>query len=67
MFEGGLPSLHITAGTFTRLQEGRIRNLASISSGCDLLQRTGDMEFDDLEESRICAWSDMDEKQQQQR
>lgn len=67
MFEGGLPSLHITAGMFTRLQGGRIWNLASISSGCDPPRRTEDMEFDDMEENIICAWSDMDENQQQQR
>lgn len=67
MSEGGLPSLHSTAGMWTHLQDGLIWNLASISSSCDLLRATGDTEFDDMEENEICTWSDMDENQQQQR
>lgn len=67
MFEGGLPSLLSTAGMFTRLQDGLIWNLASISFSCDLLRGTEDMEFDDIEDNDICAWSEMDEDQQQQR
>lgn len=66
MFEGGLPSLHSAAGMLTRLQDRCTWNLASISFSCDLWRATGDMEFADIEETDICAWSDMDENQLQQ-
>lgn len=67
MFEGGLPSLHSAAGMLTSLQDRRTWNLASVSFSCDLRRATGDMEFDDIEDTEICAWSEMDENQLQQR
>lgn len=67
MFKGGLPSLLGTARMFSTLQEGRIWNLASISSSCDFLPETQDMEIDSIRENEIGAGSNLDQNLEQER
>lgn len=61
------PPLSALPGCSFPLQEGRIWNLASISSSCDFLPETQDMEIDRIQENEIGAGSNLDQNLEQER